>query len=353
VTRVRSRRALPPWPDEPDWPRPGADPLDQAGRRFAITTSDGLHLAAVQNEPPAGDATESSGTVVFVHGYGLDHHCWRLQRAALADRIPVVAYDHRSHGASERAQQGQHTLEAITDDLAAVVAALPPGPLLLVGHSMGGMAIQLLAARVPELFGVGPARAGSPRVAGVALVSTNVDPVERVDLGLPGAKGRLLALSAGAVVRTAARLSGLVDPIRSADRALALRLTRAWSFAGPASDAQVRFVAAMHAATPIAVAGDFYPEFALYDGRAGLAVLRHVPAVIICGEQDNLTPIARSEAIAAELPDAEFVRLDPSGHLVMIERPVDVTRAIERLAARVGLLPPLEHVEVDVAGCRR
>jgi pimeloyl-ACP methyl ester carboxylesterase len=219
---------------------------------------------------------------------------------------------------------------------------------------MGGMAIQLLAARSPGLFGVWPGLVPSvPRIAGVALVATSADPVDRVDLGYSGSRGSVLALTASAVVRAGARLSGLVQPVRSADHAMVLQLTKAWSFAGPVSDAQVRFVAAMHSTTPLPVVADFYPEFGAHDGRKGLPALRQVPVVVIGGAQDNLTPIARSEALAAQLPNAEFVRLDPSGHLVMIERPAEVTRAIEALAARVGLLPPDEHVEVEVTGDHR
>jgi pimeloyl-ACP methyl ester carboxylesterase len=216
---------------------------------------------------------------------------------------------------------------------------------------MGGMTIQLLAARFPGLFGVWPGLAPSrPRIAAVALVATSADPVDRVDLGYRGSRGKLLALSASALVRAGARLAGVVEPVLSADRALALQLTRAWSFAGPVSDAQVRFVAAMHSTTPLAVVADFYPEFGTHQGRLGLGTLRHVPALVIGGAQDNLTPIARSEALAAELPQADFLRLDPCGHLVMIERSADVTHALEALAARVGMLPPDDHVQVEVTG---
>ena len=75
----------------------------------------------------------------------------------------MVLYDQRSHGRSERAPRESCTIEQLGHDLDAVIRALAPeGPLVLVGHSMGGMTIMALAEQNPELF--------TERVVGVALV---------------------------------------------------------------------------------------------------------------------------------------------------------------------------------------
>ena len=75
-------------------------------------------------------------------------------------------YDHRSHGASGRSAPENCTIDQLGKDLYAVLQAVAPsGPVVLVGHSMGGMTILALADQHPELFG--------DRVVGVALLSTS------------------------------------------------------------------------------------------------------------------------------------------------------------------------------------
>ena len=75
----------------------------------------------------------------------------------------MVFWDQRSHGRSGRSDLTHATIDQLGDDLLAVLEATtaPGRPVVLVGHSMGGMTIMALADRHPELFG--------DRVVGVAL----------------------------------------------------------------------------------------------------------------------------------------------------------------------------------------
>ena len=69
----------------------------------------------------------------------------------------LVLYDQRSHGRSERASRESCTIEQLGHDLDAVIRALAPeGPLVLVGHSMGGMTIMALAEQTPSCSSSGP-----------------------------------------------------------------------------------------------------------------------------------------------------------------------------------------------------
>ena len=103
-------------------------------------------------------------TVVFVHGYALNMDSWHFQRAAYRGLVRTVFYDQRSHGRSGRSTDGNATIEQLGSDLLSVIdEAVPEGPVVLVGHSMGGMTIVALAEEHPELFGdrivgVGPGR---------------------------------------------------------------------------------------------------------------------------------------------------------------------------------------------------
>ena len=160
-------------------PAPAELGLLPAGTPWSITADDGVRLSAEVIEPLESRRAEL--TVVFVHGFALDRRCWHFQRqafAALPDaKARLVFYDHRSHGQSERASKASCTIEQLGADLDAVLRTLAPeGPLVLVGHSMGGMTIMALAEQLPELF--------TERVAGVALLCTSAGEVAAS--GLPG-----------------------------------------------------------------------------------------------------------------------------------------------------------------------
>ena len=97
-------------------------------------------------------------TVVFSHGYCLGQDSWHFQRAALRGVVRTVYWDQRSHG-RVRAGRGPGatgapvTIDQLGRDLKAVLdAAAPEGPLVLVGHSMGGMTMMALADQFPELI---------------------------------------------------------------------------------------------------------------------------------------------------------------------------------------------------------
>jgi len=115
---------------------------------------------------------------VFVHGYALNLDCWHFQRASLRVDHRLVLYDQRSHGRSGRSRAEHCTIDQLGRDLKAVIdAAAPEGPLVLVGHSMGGMTIMEFADQYPALM--------RDRVAAVAFVGTSSGKLGEVSFGLP------------------------------------------------------------------------------------------------------------------------------------------------------------------------
>ncbi len=117
----------------------------------------GRRRTAVVDEPPL--------TLVFCHGYALNLDCWHFQRAGYRGLVRAVYYDQRSHGRSGRSTEGGATIDQLGHDLKQVLDhVVPEGPVVLIGHSMGGMSIVALAEHYPELFG--------DRVIGVGLIST-------------------------------------------------------------------------------------------------------------------------------------------------------------------------------------
>jgi alpha-beta hydrolase superfamily lysophospholipase len=142
----------------------------------------------------------SHGRVLIVHGLG-EHGGRYAQVAAALNRAgwQVQAYDHRGHGGSDGARGALPRPEALCEDLAVVIDALRDrsGPLVLLGHSMGG----LVAARfVAEALAARPAAWSRP-VDALVLSSPALDPgmngVQKLLLNLVGPIAPDLALGNG------------------------------------------------------------------------------------------------------------------------------------------------------------
>ncbi|MFD3503249.1 alpha/beta fold hydrolase [Streptomyces sp. NPDC058678] len=88
--------------------------------------------------------------LLLSHGWGGDGREWSAHAETLADRFRVIVPDLRGHGRSEVPEQGNTPMD-MADDLAALVEILGCGPVVAVGHSMGGQVVNLLAVRHPEL----------------------------------------------------------------------------------------------------------------------------------------------------------------------------------------------------------
>jgi pimeloyl-ACP methyl ester carboxylesterase len=241
----------------------------------------------------------------------------------------LVFYDQRSHGRSGRSSADHCTFDQLGRDLAAVVDQLAgEQPVILVGHSMGGMTIMSLAEQRPEWFGT--------RVIGVALISTSAASVNAETLGLPGLPGRLLHRVTPAVVATLARAPRLVDHGRRASSEVALALTRRLAFGRSVPDEVVDFTDQMLAATSFDVVADFFPGFDVHDKRDALPVLRGLPTVVVCGSLDAITSIETCREIITIVSSARFVEVTGAGHMVILERPDSVTNAVKRLLHSVA-----------------
>ena len=307
----------------------GVDDSDDAelgllrGDPYVVTTSDGTVLHVEVDEAP-----EAELTVVFCHGYALSLDSWHFQRQALRGRARLVFYDQRSHGRSGRAEFDTHHVDQLGTDLFDVITAIAPtGPLMLVGHSMGGMTVMALADQHPELF--------AERVYGVALIATSAGGLASGELGLPAGLGPVFHRLAPSVAAAVATRRSLIERLRWNDTDLGLMLTRMYSFGSTATDQASRFVASMVAATPIDVVAEFLPALQDHDKRDSLRVLEGVELLVVVGDADRLTPPTYSDEIIARVPGAEYVLIHDAGHMVTLEKHDEVDDALLELLARV------------------
>jgi pimeloyl-ACP methyl ester carboxylesterase len=269
-------------------------------------------------------------TLIFAHGYGLNMDCWHFERRDLAGIGTMVFYDQRSHGRSGRSPKEGVTIDQLGRDLYGILQEFAPtGPVILIGHSMGGMSIMALAEQHPDLFG--------DRVIGVGLLSTSAGGLDETPIAFPGWPGRLVRRIATPTVAALARMPDVVERSRKAGTDISYILTRKYSFGSEVPPAFTEFVNEMIAATPISVIADFYPIFALHDRYADLEPLQKVECVVIGGDDDHLTPFSHSEEIVRHVPGAELVEVRNCGHLGLIEHHREFT------AALLGMIERAEH----------
>jgi pimeloyl-ACP methyl ester carboxylesterase len=294
------------------------------GDAVQVVANDGVLLHAEVCGP-----ADAPVTIVFCHGYTLSSEVWHYQWQDLVPDYRLVFWDQRSHGKSGRSDAAHVSIDQLGADLAAVLAATVPAkrPVVLVGHSMGGMTIMALAAQQPQLFG--------PKVIGAVLVSTAAHLVDATRW-LPVPLRPVARWAGPSLLRGSARgrRAGLTEWVRSAAGDLAFLSTRFIAFGdADISPTIVDFLERVIRATPIDVVADFYIALLEHDKRLSLTTVGRVPTLVIAGEDDRLIPVGDASWLASAIPGATLLRVPDAGHMVILERPELVTEAIADLTA--------------------
>jgi len=297
----------------------GAVPPEDLG---TVASFDGTELAV----RAAGDPR--APVLLLAHGFSLDMSVWCDVWPGLAETNRVVTLDLRSHGASERAALGDLSLRAMGRDIAAVLeAASPDRPAIVVGHSMGAIATLALAEQRPELFG--------PRITGVALIGAGSSDLLK---GAMGSVTELLRPRLGSLQTAARRVDGLRRAVLASPLGVSGVVARVTQFGPNAPKRVVDHVVALAQRTASEVWTDALPELMEMDLRHAVPRVR-VPALVLVGEFDRVTPPAGAVALAGALPDGRFVLIPGSGHIPMLETPEVVGRELARFARELAPTP--------------
>jgi pimeloyl-ACP methyl ester carboxylesterase len=286
-----------------------------------VVSFDGTELAVRGAGPPEGPR------LLFVHGFSLDMTTWHEQWLDLSVDFRCVLMDQRGHGRSSRAAHGDLSLRSMGRDVAAVLGpASGDRPAVLIGHSMGAMAILAAAEQRPELFGTS--------VAGVVLVGAASS-----DL-LGGAMGSITDLvrpRLGSIAAAARRVDRLRRAVLASPADLRGAVARLTQFGPDAPQHVVDHVVHLAERASTEVWTDGLAELMEMDMRHALPRLR-VPTLVVVGEHDRVTPPAAAIELAGALPQARLVVIEGAGHMPMLERPLELNREIRAFA--LPLLAP-------------
>jgi pimeloyl-ACP methyl ester carboxylesterase len=238
--------------------------------------------------------------VVFLHAFPLDGRMWREQRTDLVRSLRVIVPDFAGFGASKDVPH-RSSLGAHADDIAHLLDRLGIERTTLVGLSMGGYIALAFAGRYPN------------RLARLALADTKATP-DTAEAKIARDQNIALLEKEGA----SALVERLVPKLLSND----------------ASSEVVAFVRSVGASQAVPSLQSALAAMRDRPDTTPLLARLDVPAAVIVGESDVITPPADGRAMSAALPRAELEVIPGAGHLANLEAPGPFTAALTRLLAR-------------------
>ncbi|MDO5670853.1 MAG: alpha/beta hydrolase [Corynebacterium sp.] len=297
---------------------PGLTGIDRVG----TVDNDGILVHWYED----GGQLADDVTVVFIHGFTLAAESFYLQVNHLQERWPqarILLLDVRGHGQTGKVDPRLCTVEGAADDTLAVLRARGvQGPMILVGHSLGGLvALNLVRRCPPELRG---------HIAGLILVATSIEALS--DQGLP----QVLASPVADQVYHAVESQPQDAKKFREQAALVLAPTLAVAvFHRNVNYDIVQFHAAMIHETPLETFVGYFEDLQKHDELAASDHLQGLPGYVIVGEKDVVTPLSQAERLIEVWPDAYLQIAREAGHMIPLEAPEILNAAIDRLILRV------------------
>ncbi|MDK8758146.1 alpha/beta hydrolase [Corynebacterium sp. MSK151] len=288
----------------------------------AVTTDIPVHWYEVEPSEPAKEPV----TIVFVHGFTLAGESWYRQFNELRKSHPearLLTMDLRGHGQTGAVPASLCTVEgAAADALAVIAERAATGKLIVVGHSLGGL-IALHMVRAAE-------ESIRRRIAGVVLISTSIDKLAAQ--GVP----QILASPVADAARNAIESSPKeIRKFREAIASLMAPSLAVAVFARRTDYEIIEFHAAMINETPLETFVGYLDDLQDHDEFAAGPYLEGLPGAVLVGTKDDVTPRKQADLIMEKWPDAELVEVDGAGHMLPLEAPEAVNRAIERVLEKV------------------
>jgi pimeloyl-ACP methyl ester carboxylesterase len=221
---------------------------------------------------------EGRETILFVHGAGGGQYTWSYQKGFFEKEFNPIMIELPGHGESEG--EGEQEVVRYAEHVHAFLKALGLRKVFLVGHSMGGAIVQTLALSHPEMM------------KGIVLVGT-------------GARLKVLPL--------------ILDGIRNNFEETVLKINQFAYSRKAQADFVEKGVSLMLQCRPEVLYGDFLAcdRFDLMNEVEKI----DLPALILCGDDDELTPAKYSQFLHSRIKGSKMEVLPNAGHMVMMESP--------------------------------
>lgn len=316
--------ALGKWIVVPLLARPDVEPTRAVrGDGFMTAGHDGASLYVERRGP------DDAPVLVLTHGWGLDSTIWTYAKRDL-DRFHLLTWDLPGLGRSRLG--GALSMETLAENLKAVVALAGGRPVVLVGHSIGGMTIQTLARDHPELF--------AREIAGVVLLNTTfVNPLRTMILS-----PLMLALRAP-VLEPMMHLARWLQPLAwlgawqgylSGSAHIANRL----GFGRFVTRSQLEHNTLLATRNPPGVMGRGNLAMFRWTAETALPALT-VPTLVIGGDRDIVTKLEASRHIADVAPGARLTVVEGVNHMGLLERADLYNGAIAAFVDGLNLSAPV------------
>ena len=243
------------------------------------------------------EGNSKNKSIIFLHGFPYDHTMWKAQIDELSENYFCVTYDIRGLGESP-VGDGQFTMESFVDDLESTITELKLDKPILCGLSMGGYISFRALERMEEKF------------SAVILCDTRSEADNN--------EGKLKRAAAIKRIST----EGLAPFAKDF-------ITNCFGddYKKNHKDEFEKRIAKSSGFNPVGVKGSLLAMMGRNDTTEYLSKIK-IPALVICGENDALTPPAVMKTLAEKINGAEYVVIKNSGHMSPIENPEEVNKAL-------------------------
>lgn len=291
--------------------------------RIAGTRTQGVEGAELYVETLGSAGTP---TVILTHGWGMDSTIWNYAKSDLGRRFRVVTWDLPGLGESKAGKSNGVSLTAFAANLRALIRETG-GPVVLVGHSIGGMTIQTLARDFPEMLG--------REVAGLVLINTTYTNPLRTMIFSPLLQTLRLPvltplMKAAIVFQPLVWLSAWQNYLSGM-----AHVANRFGFGRFVTRSQLEHTTLLMTRNPPGVQARGNLAMFEWDATAALPTIP-IPVLVIGGDMDIVTKLEASRTIAAAIPNARLQVVEGVNHMGFLERADIYNSAVAAFMDQLG-----------------